>query len=82
MQESGVSGNVCNGEITPYTICDEAPLQTIIPKDTNVRPKRYGRPAEVLCSSWIRRACSLVGGLAGHEKRVTECLFSGRFSQT
>ena len=81
-QEPGVSGNVCNGAITPYTICDEAPLQTIIPKDTNVRPKRYGRPAEVLCSPWIRRACSLVGGLAGHEKRVTECLFSGRFSQT
>ncbi|PWA95284.1 ulp1 protease family, C-terminal catalytic domain-containing protein [Artemisia annua] len=49
-QESGVSGDVSNGAITPYTICDEAPLQTIIPKDTYVRPKRYGRPAEVLCS--------------------------------
>ncbi|PWA73469.1 Peptidase C48, SUMO/Sentrin/Ubl1 [Artemisia annua] len=81
-EDSGVSGNVCNGAITPYTICDEAPLQTIIPKDTNVRPKRFARPAEVLCSPWIRRACSLVGGLAGHEKRVTECLFSGRFSET
>ena len=81
-QESGVSGNVCNGAITPYTICEEAPLQTIIPKVTNVRPKRFGRPAEVLCSPWIKRACSLVGGLAGHEKRVTECLFSGRFSET
>ncbi|PWA79108.1 ulp1 protease family, C-terminal catalytic domain-containing protein [Artemisia annua] len=81
-QESGVSGNVRNGAITPYTICDEAPLQTIIPEDTYVRPKRCARPAEVLCSPWMRRACSLVGGLAGHEKRVTECLFSGRFSET
>ncbi|PWA68285.1 ulp1 protease family, C-terminal catalytic domain-containing protein [Artemisia annua] len=81
-EESGVSGNVCNGAITPYTICDQAPLQTIMPKDTNVRPKRFSRPAEVLCSPWFRRACSLVGGLAGHEKRVTECLFSGRFSET
>ncbi|PWA66902.1 Peptidase C48, SUMO/Sentrin/Ubl1 [Artemisia annua] len=81
-QESGVSGNVCNGSITPYTVCDEPPLQTIIPEETDVRPKRCARPAEVLCSPWIRRACSLVGGLAGHEKRVTECLFSGRFSET
>ncbi|PWA53169.1 hypothetical protein CTI12_AA445290 [Artemisia annua] len=81
-QGSGVSGNVSNGAITPYTICDEAPLQTIIPKDTNVRPKRCGRPAEVLCSPWIRRACSLVVGLSGHEKRATDCLFSGRLSET
>ncbi|PWA96205.1 hypothetical protein CTI12_AA040660 [Artemisia annua] len=81
-QESGVSGNGCNGSITPYTVCDEPPLQTIIPAETDVRPKRCSRPAEILCSSWISRACSLVGGLAGHEKRVTECLFSGRFSET
>ncbi|PWA42358.1 hypothetical protein CTI12_AA545600 [Artemisia annua] len=51
-QESGVSGNVSNGAITPYTICDVAPLPTIIPNDTNVRPKRYSRKAEVLCSPW------------------------------
>ncbi|PWA54300.1 hypothetical protein CTI12_AA426940 [Artemisia annua] len=49
-QESGVSGNVSNSSITPYTICDVVPLQTIIPKDTKVRPKRNGRPAEILCS--------------------------------
>ncbi|PWA67953.1 Peptidase C48, SUMO/Sentrin/Ubl1 [Artemisia annua] len=81
-QESGVSGNGCNGSITPYTVCDEPPLQTIIPAEIDVRPKRCSRPAEILCSPWISRACSLVGGLAGHEKRVTECLFSGRFSET
>lgn len=69
-QEAGESGNVCNGSITPYTICDVAPLQTIIPKATNVRPKRHGRPAEVLCSPWVRRACSLVAGLGGTRKNL------------
>ncbi|PWA90628.1 Peptidase C48, SUMO/Sentrin/Ubl1 [Artemisia annua] len=81
-QDLGVSGNVSNGAITPYTICDEAPLQTIIPTNTYVRPKRFGRPAEVLCSPWVRRACSLAAGLSGHEKRATDCLFSGRLSET
>ncbi|PWA57675.1 ulp1 protease family, C-terminal catalytic domain-containing protein [Artemisia annua] len=78
-QESGVSGNVSNSSITPYTTCDVVPLQTIIPEE---RPKRHARPAEKLCSPWVRRACSLAVGLGGHEKRVSECLFSGRFSET
>ncbi|PWA95077.1 hypothetical protein CTI12_AA010880 [Artemisia annua] len=77
-QESGVS----NSSITPYTICDVVPLQTIVPKEPNVRPKRQSRPAEVLCSPWVRRACSLVVGLGRHEKRVSDCLFSGRFAET
>ena len=81
-QESGVSGYVSSGAITPYTSCDVQPLQTIIPKETNVRPKRNGRPAEVLCSPWVRRACSLAAALSGHEKRATECLFSGRLPET
>ncbi|PWA95445.1 hypothetical protein CTI12_AA050540 [Artemisia annua] len=81
-QESGVSGNVSNRSITPYTVCDVVPLQTIIPEDNNERPKRHSRPAEILCSPWVRRACSLAVGLGGHEKRVSECLFSGRFSET
>ncbi|PWA49956.1 ulp1 protease family, C-terminal catalytic domain-containing protein [Artemisia annua] len=50
-QDSDVSGNVCNGAITPYTICDEAPLQTIIPKDTNVLndAEKYRDPKKLMC---------------------------------
>ncbi|GKD65289.1 peptidase C48, SUMO/sentrin/Ubl1, partial [Tanacetum coccineum] len=81
---SGNAGNIVSetSALTPYNICDAQPLQSIPPQAVPRRTQRNVRPSEVLRSPYVVREVYLCGTLSNHEKRASDCLFSGRLTET
>nr|GEZ34074.1 peptidase C48, SUMO/sentrin/Ubl1 [Tanacetum cinerariifolium] len=81
-----VPGNADNivaktSALTPYNICDAQLLQSIPPQAMPRRTQRNVQPSEVLRSPYVVREVYLCGTVSNHEKRSSDCLFSGRLME-